>query len=219
MAWYIRLGIRKEKLRFHQHQKGELAHYARAAFDIEYEYPFGWKELEGIHNRTDYDLSRHQEYSGKDLSYFDDATRERYIPYIVETSAGVDRTLLTCLIDAYEEEELEKEKRTVLRLHPQIAPIKAAVFPLVNRDGMPELARKIFEDLKGALKVFYDDSGAIGRRYRRQDEAGTPFCITIDSQTLQDKTVTVRDRDTMVQDRVPAQSLPAELKERIEGKS
>jgi len=216
MAWYRKLGIRKEKLRFHQHGKDELPHYAKTAFDIEYEYPFGWKELEGIHNRTDYDLSRHQEYSGKDLSYFDDNSRERYIPYIIETSAGVDRTVLTCLVDGYEEEQLEKETRTVLHLHPQIAPIKAAVFPLVNRDGMPEVARNIFEELKGELKAFYDDSGAIGRRYRRQDEAGTPFCITVDSQTLQDETVTVRDRDTMAQDRVPAQELGFELKKRIE---
>ncbi len=219
MAWYRKLGIRKEKLRFHQHGKDELPHYAKTAFDIEYDYPFGWKELEGIHNRTDYDLSRHQEYSGKDLSYFDDTNRERYIPYIIETSAGVDRTVLTCLVDGYEEEQLEKETRTVLHLHPQIAPIKAAVFPLVNRDGMPEVARNIFEELKGELKAFYDGSGAIGRRYRRQDEAGTPFCITVDSQTLQDETVTVRDRDTMAQDRVPAQGLGFELKKRIWGKS
>ena len=217
MAWYLWIGIRKEKLRFHEHSEQELAHYAKAAFDVEYAYPFGWKELEGIHNRTDYDLSRHQEYSGKDLTYFDDATRERYIPYIVETSAGVDRTVLTCLIDAYEEEQLEKETRTVLHLDPKVAPIKAAVFPLVNRDGMPEVARKIFEELKGAFKVFYDDSGAIGRRYRRQDEAGTPFCITVDSQTLQDETVTVRNRDTMAQDRVPCQQIVDELKKRIGG--
>ncbi len=217
MEWYIKLGIRKEKLRFRQHGEDELAHYAKAAFDIEYQYPIGWKELEGIHNRTNYDLSRHQEYSGKDLSYFDDSTRQRYIPYIVETSAGVDRTILTCLIDGYEEEQLEKEKRTVLHLNPQIAPFKAAVFPLVNRDGMPEFARKIFKELKGEFKTFYDDSGAIGRRYRRQDEAGTPFCITVDSQTLKDKTVTIRNRDTMEQDRVRVRSLVDELKKRIKG--
>jgi len=215
MEWYIKLGIRKEKLRFRQHGENELAHYAKAAFDIEYQYPIGWKELEGIHNRTNYDLSRHQEYSGKDLSYFDDSTRQRYIPYIVETSAGVDRTILTCLIDGYEEEQLEKEKRTVLHLNPQIAPFKAAVFPLVNRDGMPEFARKIFKELKSEFKTFYDDSGAIGRRYRRQDEAGTPFCITVDSQTLKDETVTIRNRDTMEQDRVPARGLVDELKKRI----
>lgn len=217
MAWYIGLGIRKEKIRFHEHGKNELAHYAKAAFDIEYEYPIGWKELEGIHNRTDYDLSRHQEYSGKDLTYFDDASRERFVPYIIETSAGVDRTVLTCLIDGYEEEQLEKETRTVLHLHPRIAPVKAAVFPLVNKDGMPELARKVFEGLQSDFNVFYDASGAVGRRYRRQDEAGTPFCITVDSQTLQDETVTIRDRDTMKQDRVSARGLKGVLKMRIGG--
>lgn len=215
MNWYQRIGIQKEKLRFRPHGPNELAHYAKAAMDIEYEYPIGWKELEGIHNRTNYDLSKHQEYSGKDLTYFEDATRERYLPYIIETSAGVDRTILTCLVDAYEEEKLEKETRTVLHLDPQIAPVKAAVFPLVNRDGMPEVAHKIVQELMGEFIVFYDDSGAVGRRYRRQDEAGTPFCITVDSQTLQDETVTVRDRDTMQQDRFPIKGLLPELKKRI----
>ena len=218
MAWYVRLGIRKEKLRFHEHGENELAHYAKTAVDIEYELPMGWKELEGIHNRTDFDLSRHQEFSGKDLSYFDDVNRERFIPYIIETSAGVDRTLLICLVDGYEEEQLEKEKRTVLRLDPRIAPIKAAVFPLVNRDGMDAYARKIYDDLRGDLKVFFDASGAVGRRYRRQDEAGTPFCITVDSQTLQDDTVTLRDRDTMEQDRVSVRGLVKEINARIWGK-
>ena len=217
MAWYIQLGIRKEKLRFHQHGEDELAHYAKTAFDIQYEFPIGWKELEGIHNRTDFDLSKHQEYSGKDLTYFDDTTRERFIPYIVETSAGVDRTMLTILVDAYEEEKLEKDIRTVLHLHPKVAPIKAAVFPLVNRDGMPEYARKMYDDLRGHLKVFYDTSGAVGRRYRRQDEADTPFCITVDSQTLQDDTVTLRDRDTMEQDRIPVKGVLVELTKRISG--
>ncbi len=215
MKWYLDVGIQKDNLRFHEHDKNELAHYAKTAFDIQYKFPIGWKELEGIHNRTDFDLSRHQEYSGKDLSYFDDGTRERFVPYIVETSAGVDRTLLTCLLDGYEEEQLEKDKRTVLRLHPQLAPYKVAVFPLVNRDGMPELARKIFDELKGSFKAFYDASGAVGRRYRRQDEAGTPFCLTVDSQTLQDETVTIRDRDTMKQDRIPIQGIAAELEKRI----
>ncbi len=215
LGWYIGLGIRKEKLRFHQHGKDELAHYAKVAYDIQYEFPFGWKELEGIHNRTDYDLSKHQQYAGKDLSYFDDASRERYIPYIIETSAGLDRTVLTCIVDAYEEEKLEKETRTVLHLDPKIAPIKAAIFPLVNRDGMDERARKLFEELKDQLNVFYDDSGAVGRRYRRQDEAGTPFCITIDSQTLKDETVTIRDRDTMEQDRISTDNLITELNKRI----
>ena len=215
MAWYDTIGIRKEKLRFHEHGKDELAHYAKKAFDIQYEYPIGWKELEGIHNRTDFDLSRHQEYSGKDLTYFNDATRERYIPFIIETSAGVDRTLLTVLVDAYEEEKLEKDTRTVMHIDPKLAPVKAAVFPLVNRDGMPEIAHKITDDLKKTIMVFYDDSGAVGRRYRRQDEAGTPYCITVDSQTLEDETVTIRDRDSMEQERVPVSGLIAELNKRI----
>lgn len=213
MKWYIQLGIRSEKLRFHQHSVQELAHYAKTAFDIEYDFPFGWKELEGIHNRTDFDLSRHKEATGKDLSYFDEKTNQRFIPYIIETSAGVDRTLLVALVDGYYEEEVRGEKRAVLRLSPQIAPIKAAVFPLVNRDGMPDVAMKIFHDLKRYFKVFYDDSGAVGRRYRRMDEAGTPFCITVDSQTLQDETVTIRDRDTMEQERVKIGAL-AEIVQR-----
>jgi glycyl-tRNA synthetase len=149
------------------------------------------------------------------LTYFDDATRERYTPFIIETSAGVDRTLLTCLVDAYDEEKVENETRVVLRLNPALAPTKAAVFPLVNRDGMPEIAHKITQDLKKEMIVFYDDSGAVGRRYRRQDEAGTPFCITVDSQTLQDDTVTIRERDSMKQDRIPIGGLSAELKKRI----
>jgi len=213
--WYTALGINADNLRFHEHGKGELAHYAKAAFDIEYNYPIGWKELEGIHNRTDFDLSRHQEYSGKDLTWFEDSTRERFLPYIVETSAGVDRTLLTCLVDAYEEEKLEKETRTVLHLSPAIAPIKAAVFPLVKKDGMPEIAHKITDELKREFNVFYDAAGAVGRRYRRQDEAGTPYCITVDSQTLEDETVTIRDRDSMEQIRLPMTGLKDELTKKI----
>ena len=215
IRWYDELGIRKENLRFHQHDENELAHYAAVAFDIEYNFPFGWKELEGIHNRTDFDLKRHMEYSGKDLQYFDDATRERFVPYIIETSAGCDRTLLTALVDAYEEEELEKDTRTVLRLSPKIAPIKAGIFPLVKRDGMPELAHKIHDDLKRHMMVFYDEGGAVGRRYRRQDEAGTPFCITVDSQTLEDQTVTIRERDSMQQERVGMDAILNYLHERI----
>ncbi|RMF58151.1 MAG: glycine--tRNA ligase [Calditrichaeota bacterium] len=216
IKWYGELGIRQENLRFHQHGKDELAHYAAAAFDIEYQFPFGWKELEGVHNRTDFDLRRHQEYSGKDLQYFDDSTRERYLPYIIETSAGCDRTLLTCLVDAYDEEDLNGDTRVVLHLSPKIAPIKVGVFPLVKRDGMPEIARKIAADLKKHMMVFYDEGGAVGRRYRRQDEAGTPFCITVDSQTLEDDTVTVRERDSMQQERVGIDALVAYLRERIE---
>jgi glycyl-tRNA synthetase len=196
--WFERLGINPEKLRFHEHGEGELAHYAKKAFDIEYEFPFGWHEIEGIHNRTDFDLGRHQEYTNKDLRYFDDVQGEKYIPYIVETSIGCDRTLLSVLIDAYDEEE----ERVVLRLKPEIAPIRVAVFPLVKKDGMPEIAQKITADLRGRFRVFYDESGSVGRRYRRMDEAGTPYCITIDNETLQNNTVTIRHRDSMKQERV-----------------
>jgi len=215
MKWYAALGITTEKLRFHQHGEGELAHYAANAYDIEYEYPFGWHELEGIHNRTDYDLSRHQEFSGKDLRYFDDQTRERFLPYIIETSAGVDRTLLTCLVDAYEEEEVNGDVRTVLRLNPKIAPIKVGVFPLVKRDGMPDIAHKIVDILRPHMMVFYDESGAIGRRYRRLDEAGTPFCVTVDSDTLEDNTVTIRERDSMQQDRIAIDRLLETIRDQV----
>lgn len=211
MQWYQRLGLQKDKLRFHEHAPDELAHYAKAAFDIEYEFPFGWNEIEGIHNRTDFDLSRHQEFSGKDLRYFDDQTKERFIPYIIETSIGCDRTLLTCLVDAYTEEE----ERVVLKLSPAIAPIKAAVLPLVKRDGMPEIAKKIVDEIRGDYRIFYDEAGSIGRRYRRMDEAGTPFCITVDSQTLEDKTVTVRERDTMAQERVHINEIKTYLDEKL----
>ncbi len=216
MDYYQKLGVKGDKVRFHQHGEDELAHYAKEAFDIEYEFPFGWKELEGIHNRTDFDLKRHQEYSGRDLSYFDDVSRERYIPYIVETSAGVDRTLLTVLVDAYEEQELEKDTRTVLHLSPSIAPIKAGIFPLVKKEGMPDVAKKIYNDLRPYYNVFYDEGGAVGRRYRRQDEVGTPFCITVDTETLENETVTIRDRDSMQQERVKIDQLHTFLFDRIE---
>ncbi|MGH7595946.1 MAG: glycine--tRNA ligase [bacterium] len=217
IQWYDELGIRKSKLHFHEHTPQERAFYAAAAFDIEYEFPFGWKELEGIHNRTNYDLSKHQEYSGKDLSYFDDQTRERFVPYIVETSAGCDRTVLTTLIDAYDEDVVEGEARTVLHLAPAIAPIKAGIFPLVKKENMPEVAQKIYHGLKKHFNVFYDDGGAIGRRYRRMDEAGTPYGITVDGQTLQDQTVTVRDRDTLTQDRVAMDKLLPFIQEKMAG--
>jgi len=208
MQWYLDLGIRKERLRFHEHGEDELAHYAAKAFDIEYEFPFGWKELEGIHNRTDFDLTRHQDYSGKDLSYFDQEREERYVPHIIETSAGVDRSLLTILVDAYEVENAgTKQERKVLRFSPKIAPIKAAILPLVNRDGMPEIGQKIADELRPHLKIFYDSGGSVGRRYRRQDEAGTPFGITVDSQTLEDETVTLRERDSMQQERLKISEL------------
>lgn len=211
MEWYIKLGLKKEKLSFHQHGKDELAHYAKDAFDIQYEFPFGRQELEGIHNRTDFDLSRHQEFSGKSIQYFDEAAKEKYIPYIIETSAGCDRTVLTCLVDAYDEEE----ERVVLRFSPLIAPIKAAIFPLVKRDGMPEIADKIYRDIKKEMKAFYDDSGSIGRRYRRQDEAGTPFCVTVDSETIENNTVTLRERDSMEQSRISADEIKNVLLKKI----
>lgn len=206
-GWYRELGVRDEKLRVHEHSREELAHYAAAAFDIEYEFPFGWQELEGVHNRTDFDLAAHEQRSGKKLSYFDEEKKERYVPYIIETSAGVDRTLLVCLVDGFREEGEGKEARTVLRLDPRIAPIKVAVFPLVKRDGMPEMATKVHAALKPRWNAFFDDGGSIGRRYRRQDEAGTPFCVTIDGESTTDGTVTVRHRDSMTQDRISADQL------------
>jgi glycyl-tRNA synthetase len=217
MKWHAALGVRPEKLRFHQHTKDELAHYAKDAYDIEYEFPFGWHEFEGIHNRTNFDLSRHQEYSGKKQEYLDTATNERFVPSVVETSVGADRTTLVLLCDAYHEEDVVGEKRVVMRFHPALAPLKAAVLPLVNKDGMPELARRIYDGLRGRFNVVYDDGGSIGRRYRRQDEAGTPFGITIDGQSTQDQTVTVRDRDTLQQVRVAADRLIDHLQERLKG--
>ncbi len=211
LNWFKRLGISENRLRFHEHGPDELAHYAKKAFDIEYEFPFGWHEVEGIHHRQDFDLSQHNEYSGKDLRYFDDIKKERFIPYVIETSIGCDRSLLACLVDAYTEEE----ERIVLKLKPSIAPVKLAIFPLVKRDGMPELAQKIYDDVKGSFRVFYDDSGSIGRRYRRQDEAGTPFCVTIDTETLENKTVTLRDRDSMQQERIPIERIKTYVTEAI----
>ena len=206
--WYESLGFRMDSLVFHDHEK--LAHYARAATDIEYNFPFGRSELEGIHNRGDFDLSRHQEYSGKSFEYFDQARDERFIPHVIETSGGVDRCILALLVDAYTEEpEANSDKmRTVLKLHPRLAPVKVGIFPLVKRDAMPEIARRIEADLRQHFMVFYDDGGSIGRRYRRQDEAGTPFCITVDGQTIEDNTVTIRERDTMVQVRVEIDRIP-----------
>ena len=215
MAWQAALVRDPAKLRWHQHGPGELAHYAKAAYDIEFEFPFGWQEFEGIHNRTDFDLSRHQQSSGKKLEYFDQERNERYLPYVVETSLGADRLALVVLCDAYDEDTVEGEARVVLRFRPEIAPIKAAVLPLVKKDGMPEIAHRIYDDLRGRTTAFYDDGGSIGRRYRRQDEAGTPFAITVDGQTTQDGTVTVRHRDTLAQDRIAAASLVAWLAERL----
>jgi glycyl-tRNA synthetase len=197
----------------------ELAHYAKTAFDIQYLFPFGWQEIEGIHNRTDFDLSRHQEYSGKKLEYFDPASGDRFLPFVIETSAGLDRTLLVVLADAYTEEEIEGEQRVLLRLHPRLAPIKTAVFPLVKKDGMPDVAKRVADALREVVTVFYDEAGSIGRRYRRQDEAGTPYCITIDGQTLEDQTVTVRDRDSLLQERVAIDRLPSHVQSLLEAAS
>ena len=215
IEWFTNLGIRNDKLHFHRHEKDKLAHYAKDAYDIEYLFPFGWGEIEGIHNRTNYDLTRHQEYSGKSMEYFDDASKEKYIPYIIETSAGASRSFMAFLVDAYVEEQADKEIRSVLKFHPRLAPIKVAVLPLVNRENMPDIARNIFEDLRKRFSAFYDDAGSIGRRYRRQDEAGTPVCVTVDSQTLQDQTVTVRDRDSMQQERVASSRIAEYLDNKL----
>lgn len=203
--WYAKLGIHADKLRFHEHKDKELAHYAKKAFDIEYEFPFGWSELEGIHNRTDFDLKRHQEFSGKNLQYFEESTKEKFIPYIIETSAGCDRTILCILADAFVEDTANE--RIVLKLAPFIAPVQIAVMPLVKKDGLPEIADRICKDLKNVFSITRDDSGSIGRRYRRQDEVGTPFCITIDYDTKTDDTVTIRERDDMKQTRVKISEL------------
>ncbi len=213
--WYLNLGIKRENLRLREHEQAELAHYSVGTSDIEYLYPWGWGELEGIAHRGDYDLKQHQQFSGKDMSYFDDETKEKFIPHVIEPAAGATRTFLVFLCEGYAEETVEGETRTVLRLHPRLAPIKAAIFPLVKKDGMPERAMAIHNDLRKHFNVFYDEKGAVGRRYRRQDEAGTPYCITVDGQTAQDGTVTIRDRDTMQQVRVSAEKVPTWLFERL----
>jgi glycyl-tRNA synthetase len=206
MQWHRSLGLDESRLHFHQHTKEELAHYARAAFDIQFDFggTLGFQEIEGVHHRGDFDLGRHQEFSGKKLEYFDQPTNRRFVPFVVETSVGADRTTLAVLVNAYREEKVEGEEegRTVLKLAPGLAPVKAGIFPLVKKDGMPEYAEKLALELRQRFPVFYDESGAIGRRYRRQDEIGTPFCITVDGQTMQDNTVTIRDRDTLLQERV-----------------
>ncbi|MDX1440745.1 MAG: glycine--tRNA ligase, partial [Rubricoccaceae bacterium] len=217
LDWHLANGVRPSKLRWHEHEK--LAHYADAAQDIQFEFPFGWNEVEGIHSRTDYDLSAHNEYSGKKMEYFDPQTQERYIPYVVETSAGLDRTILMILCDAYREEELQSggkaDQRTVLKFHPELAPFTAAVFPLVKKEGMPELAHSVEATLRKYYNIMYDEKGAVGRRYRRQDEIGTPFCITVDGQSVEDGTVTIRDRDSMAQDRIQAENVQDYIQDRI----
>ncbi len=214
--WYVDNGVRAENLRIRPHGSDELAHYAKACVDVEYEFPFGWSELEGIANRGDFDLSRHMEYSGKDLSYFDEVSRSRYVPYVIEPSAGVDRPLLAFLVDAYDEEEVEGDRRIVLRLDPRLAPFKAGVYPLLRKEGHPERAQEIRDILKEHFPVVYDQAGSIGRRYRRQDEIGTPFGITVDHETLKDQTVTLRDRDAMTQVRIPVDRLVDEIRRRMD---
>jgi glycyl-tRNA synthetase len=219
MEWHRELGLAPERLRYYDQQSDELAHYARAATDIQFDFggSLGWGELEGVHNRGDFDLSQHQKFSGKKLEYFDQPNNRRYTPFVVETACGPNRTLLALLVNGYREEQVEGEEegRTVLRLHPSLAPIKAGIFPLVKKDGMPEMAKRLADELRQHFPVFYDESGAIGRRYRRQDEVGTPFGLTIDGQTTADHTVTIRDRDTLKQDRVDASRVREVIRERL----
>jgi glycyl-tRNA synthetase len=215
MRWYTDLGIRPDHLQLREHGPDELSHYSSATSDIEYLFPMGWSELEGIANRGDFDLRQHAEFSSEKLEYVDTATGERYVPHVIEPSAGADRATLAFMVDAYDEEEIEGRQRTLLRLHPRLAPVKVAVLPLVNRDGMPELAREIYEDLRTRMPAEYDSGGSIGKRYRRQDEIGTPWGVTIDGQTLADRTVTLRDRDSLEQSRVPIDELGEELEQRL----
>ena len=219
--WYTDLGIRPDHLRLRAHDADELSHYSSGTSDVEYLFPIGWSELEGIANRGDFDLTRHAEFSGQKLEYFDQATGARYVPHVIEPAAGADRATLAFLVDAYDEETVEREgagageTRTVLRLHPRLAPVKAAVLPLVGKDGQPELAREVHATLRGRLQVEYDEGGAIGKRYRRQDEIGTPFCLTIDHESLEDRTVTLRDRDSLSQERIAIDAITEEIERRV----
>lgn len=221
LDWYKSLGIKPENLRFREHASDELAHYAKAAWDIEYQAPFGWKECEGIHHRGDWDLSRHQEFSGQDMSYFDEETKEKYIPWVIETSGGVDRAALFFLIDAYAEEGSPRSAggagdRVILKLNPKIAPYKVAVFPLLaNKPELVKMARKIYDELLDDFTVAWDERGNIGKRYYSQDEIGTPFCVTVDFDSLEKGDVTVRDRDSMKQERVKIEELREYIKEKI----
>ncbi len=217
LNWYVKLGIRRENLRLRQHGKEELAHYARECSDIDYLFPMGWAEMEGIANRGDFDLVQHASSSGKSLDYFDNETKEHIIPYIIEPSAGVDRSALAFLCDAYAEEPDKKEIRVLLHLHPTLAPIKVAVLPLSRREPLAKLAKEIYADLRQGWMVSYDDAQSVGRRYRRQDEIGTPFCVTVDFQSLEDEQVTIRDRDTMNQIRVPITELKTTLQAKLKG--
>lgn len=212
--WYLDVGLTESKMRWFSHPKEALAHYSSRTEDVEYEFPFGWGELQGLANRGNFDLTQHTEHSGKDLSFFDAQSKERFLPTVIEPSAGVDRTILALLCDAYVEEEVQGETRTVMKLHPRIAPIKAAVLPLVKKDGIAEMAREFEKKLRKKLPTFYDQGGAIGRRYRRMDEAGTPFCVCVDYETKENETVTIRDRDSMEQVRLKMDDVTAYVLER-----
>jgi glycyl-tRNA synthetase len=215
MSWYTKLGIRPDKLQLRKHGDDELSHYSSATSDIEYEFPMGFSELEGIANRGDFDLTQHMQASGEKLEYVDSSDGSRYIPHVIEPSAGADRATLAFMVDAYDEEEVEGRERVLLRLHPKLAPVKVAVLPLVNKDGQPEKAREIYTHLRGLMSAEFDSGGTIGKRYRRQDEIGTPWGVTVDHQTMEDGTVTLRDRDTLDQSRFPAGSLAEELLRRL----
>jgi len=215
LNWYLNLGIRKENLQLRQHSKDELAHYAKSCTDIEYHFPIGWSEIEGIANRKDFDLSQHIQHSGKDMTYFDEDSSERFIPYVIEPSSGVDRIVLTVIIDAYDEETVRGESRTVLHIKPELVPIKVAVLPLSRNEKLVPLARKVYDAIRSRFMAQYDDSQSIGRRYRRQDEIGTPLCVTIDFQSLDDNQVTIRERDSMAQTRVPIENLICALQEKL----
>jgi glycyl-tRNA synthetase len=214
-SWYIDLGIRADHLKVRAHDADELSHYSSGTSDLEYLYPIGWSELEGVANRGDFDLKAHAAASGEKLEYVDTASGERYVPHVIEPAAGVDRATLAFLCDAYDEEEVADGVRVVLRLHPRLAPVKVAVLPLVRKDGQPELAREVYDALRGRMQAEYDDGGSVGKRYRRQDEIGTPWCVTIDHQSIDDRTVTLRDRDSLEQERIAIDALPALLTERL----
>jgi glycyl-tRNA synthetase len=215
LNWYVELGLRTDHLRMREHDPDELSHYSSGTADVEYLFPIGWSELEGVANRGDFDLTQHSEHSGQKLEYFDPQTKERYVPHVIEPAAGADRATLAFLADAYDEEEIDGEQRTVLKLHPRLAPVKVAVLPLVRKDGQPEVAREIVTALRGRMQTEYDEGGSIGKRYRRQDEIGTPYCVTVDHQTLEDRTVTIRDRDSLAQERVAIDALGDVLAARL----
>jgi len=213
--WYVDLGLRADHLRLREHDPDELSHYSSGTADVEYLFPIGWSELEGIANRGDFDLTAHAELSGEKLEYFDPQTKERYVPHVIEPAAGADRATLAFLVDAYDEDDLGGEQRTVLKLHPRVAPVKVAVLPHLRKDGLPERAQEVYAALRGRMQSEYDEGGSIGKRYRRQDEIGTPYCVTIDHQSLEDATVTLRDRDTLEQERVAIDGLADELAARL----